>query len=214
MRDGQREGDSVGEQAAAQAERRARNNPFLVVSVRAGLLAYGTVHLLFAWIAVRLVTQHDAGSGSASDSATGQGALAQLADDPIGRVLLGAMAILFASLVFWQLVAALVGHRHRAGWQRGALRFAAACRALVYGYFAISCARQAARGASAAGKSPESTTARLLHSPLGPLLVLAIAAGFAGVGVGLAVFGARRRFVRLLDSQAREGGRRTAVVVL
>jgi hypothetical protein len=199
---------------AAWAERRARHSPALLGSVRAGFVAYGAVHLLFAWIAIRLVTNHDASSGSASKTATGQGALAQLADDPLGRILLGAMSVLFVILMLWQLLTALVGHRHRSGWRRVALRAAAVCRLLVYGYFAVSCARLSMRGADAAGRSPQSTTARILNAPLGPLLVIAVAAVAVGVGVALVVFGARKSFVRLLNQGARGGGRRKVVVVL
>jgi hypothetical protein len=44
--------------AAETVERRARHSDLLDWLVRAGLVAYGVLHLLLAWVSVRLVAGH------------------------------------------------------------------------------------------------------------------------------------------------------------
>ena len=201
--------------AAAQLERRARHSTALEWCVRAGLVAYGTLHLLLAWVALSLVLGHDAGpSGNGSGSATGQGALAQLAADTLGRVLLAAMAILFGGLAVWQLIAGLVGYRKDEGWKRHAMRFGAGCRVIAYAYFAVAAARFAAEGTQTSRESPSSTTGKLLDAPAGAFLVVAGGVVTASIGIGLAVFGLRKGFVDQLDSRARTSARRSPIVVL
>lgn len=201
--------------AAQAVERRARHSVLLDGAVRAGLVGYGVLHLLLAWVAVRLVVTHRGPPREGgSDSATGQGALAQLAGDTLGRVLLTAMAALFAGLAIWQLVAALVGYRDDDGWQRRAMRVGALCRVVAYGYFSVAAARLALQGRSGAGGSPQSTTARVMDAPAGPWVLVAAGLVVAGTGIGLAVFGIRRGFVGQLDGKARRSGRRLPIIVL
>src|SRR3954452_25234887 len=114
---------------AAKVDRGARQSRLLDAAVRFGLLAYGSVHLLIAWVAIRLVFDRGAGS------ATGQGALAQLAMVPLGRVTLAALVCSFTALVVWQLIAASVGFRDHQGWTRRLMQVAALGRAGVYACF-------------------------------------------------------------------------------
>ena len=200
--------------AAAQVEQRARRSTALEWCVRAGLVAYGALHLLLAWVALRLVVVGHDVAPSDRGSATGQGALAQLAADPLGRVLLAAMAILFAGLAVWQLIAGLVGYRKDEGWTRHAMRFGAGCRVVAYGYFAVASARFAAAGTDASRQSPRSTTERLLDAPAGQVLVVGVGVVAASIGVGLAVFGVRKGFVDQLDRRAQNSARRSPIVLL
>ncbi|NUR08239.1 MAG: DUF1206 domain-containing protein [Nocardioidaceae bacterium] len=197
---------------SVQVERRARRSTLLEWSVRAGLVGYGAVHLLLAWVALALVAGHDPGQGSAS--ATGQGALAQLADDALGRVLLTALAFLFAALAVWQLIAAAVGYRDDDGLKRLAMRLGAGCRVVAYGYFAVASAKFAAQGTNASRRSPESTTERVLNAPAGAALLVAVGVVMVAIGIGLAGFGVAKGFVDQLDSTARNADRRVPIVVL
>jgi hypothetical protein len=172
------------------------------------LVGYALVHLLLAFVAIRLVL------GASSGSATGEGALAQLAGDLLGRVTLGVMAVGFAVLVAWQLTAAAVGYRDRHGWSRYLMRAGAACRLVVYGYLAYSCAGFALTSGSAASGSPESGTAKLMALPYGPWLVAAVGATTGGVGIGLAVFGWQTGFLDQLDDEARNHDRRVPIVLV
>lgn len=192
---------------ARRLERRARRSDVLRHAVGVGLVGYGLVHLLVAWATLRVVL--DAAGGRA----TGSGAMAQVAVDPGGRLLLGGMALGFAALAVWQVVATVVGYRGDAGPRRWLMRVAAAARAVMYGYLAVAASGLVLQGPSGQG-SPRSATARLLALPAGPWLLGAVAVGFVATGTGLAVFGARRGFVGQLDERAREGGRRVPIVLL
>ena len=196
--------------AATQVERTARHSTVLDWSVRAGLVAYGALHLLLAWVALRLVTGHGSGSGSA----TGQGALAQLADDSLGRLLLSAMALMFGGLAVWQLIVAFVGYRRDVGLKRHLMRIGAASRVVVYGYLAFASARLATQGGSGSGQSPDSTTHRVMAAPAGTFILVAVGVAAAAIGIGLAVFGLTKSFLDQLDSQARNADRRVPIVVL
>jgi hypothetical protein len=193
---------------AERVDDKARHSAALQWAVRGGLVGYGLMHLLVAGVALRLVLDAHAGA------ATGQGALAQLADGGLGRATLGAMAVGFAALALWQLVAALVGYRDRDGLPRHAMRVGAAGRVVTYGYLTVACAGLALRGASARGRSPQSTTAGLMALPAGPWLVAGIGVSAAVIGVVLAVFGWRKGFLEQLDEEATSRDRRVPIVVI
>ncbi len=176
--------------------------------MRAGLVAYGAVHLLVAWVAVRLAF------GAGSGSATGAGALTQLAGTTSGKTALGAMAVAFVALVLWQVIVAAVGFRDRSGWSRIVMRLGAAFRSLTYGYLAVASARLVLSGRSGAGRSPGTMTARLMALPVGTFLVAMVGLAVMAMGVGLGVFGLKKGFLPQLDHQARTAQRRVPIVVL
>lgn len=193
---------------AREVERGAGRSRALEVAVRTGLGAYGFVHVLVAWVTLRLAL------GGSSGQATGKGALAQLADDTLGQLTLAAIALCFAALVVWQLLAAAVGFRDREGIVRHLMRIGAAARTVTYGYLGVSSARLAIEGRSASGGSPDSTTAKLMSVPAGQLLVAAVGLVAAGIGIGLVVFGLGKHFLGQLDDEARSRDRRVPIVVL
>jgi hypothetical protein len=193
---------------AREVERGAGRSTALDVAVRVGLGAYGFVHLLVAWVTLRLVF------GGSSGKATGKGALAQLADDALGQLTLGAIALCFVALVVWQLLAAAVGFRDRDGVMRHLMRAGAGARAVTYGYLGVSSARLAVEGRSASGGSPDSTTAKVMSAPAGQLLVAGVGLVAVGIGVGLVVFGLGKQFLGQLDAEACNQDRRIPIVVV
>src|SRR4051794_17538518 len=80
--------------------------------VRAGLVAYGFVHLVVAWLALQLVL------GSGGKNASQQGAFAKVARQPLGEVALFFVAGGLAALVVWQALDAVYGHRSSDGATR------------------------------------------------------------------------------------------------
>lgn len=193
---------------AQQVDEHAKNSTGLAAAVRIGLVAYGIVHLLIAWVAVRLTVEH--GSGTA----TGAGALAQLAGDRSGRVVLIAIACAFVALAVWQLIAAAVGFRDLSGRSRHLNRIGAASRVAVYAYFAWVSGKQAFQRSSGSGRSPESMTSKVLAAPAGQAVLTAVGLGAVAIGLGLAIFGARKGFLPQLDRTARTQDRRVPIVVL
>jgi hypothetical protein len=193
---------------AEKVDTTVRGGGWFAHVVRVGLIAYGVVHLLLAWVAVRLLFVHHAGT------ATSEGALAQLARDAWGRWTLATISAAFLALVAWQLVAMAVGYRQETGMKRHVMRVGAGGRAVVYGYFAWASAKFAVNGSSSKGRSPHSMTAQILDAPAGPLLLGVLACIVAGTGIALAVFGWRRQFLSQLDSAARHGDRRIPIALI
>jgi hypothetical protein len=193
----------------ASVETRVRSSDTFGWLVRAGLVGYGLFHLLVAAASVRLTLP-------GLSEIPGQGALARLAQDPVGLALLLLLAAGFAVLAVWQAVAAAVGHRHLAGRRRALMRAGAGCRVVAYGVLTFSVVSAVVHRdpSSATNQSPRSASAGVLEQPLGRLVLGGAGVVVVGVGIGLAVFGIRRQFLDQLDDEARERGRRVPIVVL
>jgi hypothetical protein len=173
--------------------------------VRTGLVCYAVVHLLIAWIALRLAW---GGGGDASQ----QGALQALAQTGAGPLLLGVVAAGMFALTVWQAAEAAFGqgrvaeqHDER---QRTLKRLSSAGRALVYLALGVSALRLVL-GAGSSGRSEEGFTAQVMGAPLGRVLVALVGVAILAVGVTQVVRGARRRFTEDLS-----GDRTRAVRVL
>src|SRR5699024_9652853 len=169
--------EELGSTARA-AGREAEESAALDHAVRVGLVSYGVVHLLLAWLMLQLAL----GSGGADVSTSG--ALHELAGGALGRVLLVVLAAGFAALVLWQLLDALVGHRQEQGVWRSLRRLVSLGRAVIYGALAVSAAKVAVGAGSSGGEArPDTITARLMEVPYGRVLVAAVGV----VAIGYAV---------------------------
>jgi hypothetical protein len=190
--------------SAQSVERSVRRSKGFDRAVRWGLVGYGLIHFLVGWVALRVVF------GSHTESS--QGALARVADQPVGVPLLVAVAAGFVVLAVWQLVAGLVGYRHLDGAKRQVMRLGAACRVVTYAYLGFSVVRLLVAGPS--GTSARHASAGLLEQPLGRLVLGGVGIVVGAVGVGLAVFGIRREFLEQLDEDAQETPRRIPIVLV
>ena len=192
-----------GEQAAQQV----RNSKALEVGVRVGLVSYGVVHLLIAWIALQVAWTHEQSQANSS------GALRQLASGSIGNVLLWVAALGLVALVIWQVGESIWGYTYEDGAKRLAHRLASAGRAVVYAALAFS-AFNIVGGSSKGGASTDSVTADLMKMSGGQLMVGLIGAGIAAVGVGLIARGITTAFTHHLQPTATAGESGTVVVRL
>jgi hypothetical protein len=163
---------------ADQVGRKAEQSDALHLAVRVGLISYGVVHLLIAWLAAQLAL------GDRAGSASGSGALAELAQKPFGTILLWIVGLGFFALVVWQLIESAFGHRSDEGNKRLAKRIASAGKAVVYGVLGVSALKVAIGSGGRESDDTDTLTARLMSMPFGTLLVglvgavvLAIAAG-------------------------------------
>lgn len=178
--------------------------------VRAGLVAYGVVHLIIAALGVQLAFVGD-GGGSASNS----GAFGQLAQSGTGQAVLWVMALGFVALVIWQVIEAAVGDRQAKGREQVLHRVGAAGRAVVYALLALGAASRAAGGGgSSSGSSSDSLTARLMSAPGGVLLVAAVGLGVIAVAGVLVHRGWTEGFTKHLDAAAARGERRRPILLL
>jgi len=176
-----------GARDASQQLRRNRSYPVLVA---VGLVSYGVVHLLIAWIALQIAW---GGGGDASQ----QGALRTLAKTGAGPVLLVVVAVGMLTLALWQAVEAFLGSGRVAQQHdeahRTRKRLASAGRAVVYLLLAVSAFRLVTGGGSAKGQE-EGLTSRLMHVPLGRVLVVVVAAAILAVGISQVVRGVKHKF--------------------
>ena len=81
--------------SAMGAADEAGNSDSLEHLARIGLIAYGVVHLLVAWLALQLAW------GSRQDSADQSGAMRTLAESPVGKPLLWVVAAGMIALAVW-----------------------------------------------------------------------------------------------------------------
>lgn len=181
-----------GARDASQQLRRTRGYHLLVA---VGLVCYGVVHLLIAWIALRIAW---GGGGDASQD----GALRTLARTGAGPVLLGVVAVGMLALVLWQAAEAAFGYGRVAQEhdERSRLRkrLSSAGRAVVYLVIGVSAARLVL-GAGSRGGQEDTLTGRLLQAPFGRLLVVLVAAAILAVGIAQVVKGVRQKFTEDLD---------------
>ncbi len=189
---------------ADEVGRRARNHDGVGHAVRFGLVTYGVVHLLVAWLAVQLAFGDSGGSASSS------GALRQLADQPFGAVLVWLVAVGMFLLVLWRVLEAATGHVEEDGATKLRKRIASLGEAVVFGAIGVS-ALSVALGSGGGGGS-DSATARLMDLPAGRWIVGAVGLGIIAVGAGLVVRAWTEKFRELLTSEGKSGDAGTAYI--
>lgn len=178
------------------AARSAVDHPALEWMARAGFAMNGVVHLLIGWIAIRIAT--GSGGGEASNS----GALAEIAQAPGGQVMLWAGVAAFVALGLWQVIEAVLGA------DEGIDRVKAAAKAAVYLALGVTAARFAAGGGSSDSAAASGTTAGLLGSGAGKVVLVVAGLVLLGVGGYHVYKGATAKFVEDLERTGRgEAGR-------
>ncbi|MGH3444254.1 MAG: DUF1206 domain-containing protein [Nocardioidaceae bacterium] len=162
----------------------------------AGLVTYGFVHLLVAWLAARIAF----GQGG---NASGTGALRTLAQNGPGRIILYVVAIGLFALALWQVAEAWSGQRDEDGLMRTLMRLASGAKAVVYAALGISGLRIAAGSGSSSGT--DSATATLMGQPAGQALVALVGVVIVVIGGVLAYWGVTDDFMKNLDFGGRTG---------
>lgn len=186
--------------SAMGAADEAGNSDTLENLARVGLIAYGVVHLLLAWLAIQL-----AWFGGSGQSADQSGAMSTLAQSPVGKPLLWVIAAGFIALAAWQAAEVL---RWRSGWSASgktrvkALRKSgkALVKAAIYIALAVLAIRFATGGGSSSSQQQQQTTAGVFGWPAGRWLVGAFGLGLIGVGVYHVYKGLSKRFLKEIDT--------------
>jgi hypothetical protein len=184
---------------AAGAADRAGNSDALEHLARIGLIAYGVVHLLIAWLAVQLAW----GVGGGAAQADQGGALTTLAQQPFGEVLLWVVAAGMVALAVWQAAEALRWRGNLSG--SGDARKKAAvkvvksvAKAVVYAVLAVLAIRYATGGGQSGGQEQQAA-AGIFGWPAGRWLVALIGLVVVGIGVYLVHKGISKRFLQEID---------------
>lgn len=198
---------SAQQDSAEAAARSARDHPALKWPARAGMFAYGVVYVIVAWLGGQLALGHRAGSAS------GSGALREIARQPLGAVSLWLAAAGFAALTVWQACQAVGGHRSSEGAKRWAGRLGSAVRTVVFGVLAVLAVRTAT-GTSGGGSGTGGVTADLMGRPFGPALVMGVGGVVAVLGIVSIHTAVTDRWRKGLDGGGRRGTAAGAVTVL
>ena len=184
------------------------SKPFRIL-VTVGLITYGIVHILVGWIAAQVAW----GGGGSSQEASQQGALAELAQNSIGVVVLWLTVVGLFAMAVWQAAEAAWGHRDKpSGFKRIRKRLSSVGRAITYAAIAIA-AITALRGASQSGdQKQEGWTARLLALPFGRVLVGVVGVAVIAVAVRLVIKGIKGKFTNDLDGGISRNAKRLGQV--
>ena len=183
---------------AEQAGRRADNSEWMDRAVRVGLVSYGVVHLILAWLAIRLAF------GDGGGSASSKGALHELAQTTPGRISLYVVAVGFLALALWQGLEAIWGHRAEDGGKRLVKRLTSAAKVVLYASLAITAFRTAI-GSSSGGTGTDGITAKVMSMPGGTVLVGLVGAAILVVAGFLAHRGWTEKFRSKLESDGKTG---------
>jgi hypothetical protein len=179
--------------------------PFQVV-VRLGLVAYGVVHLLVAWLVVQVAFGDLDGDGVGKADKTG--ALQSLSANAGGDVLLWLVAVGLAVSALWQLFEAITG-------ERTSLRLMNFGEAVLFGYLSFSAGKLAAGSpASSTDKAQLGLVGKLLAQSWGKPVVVLIGAGIVVAGLFVVRHGLAKRFAQEHDLAPAGRSVRTAVTRL
>ena len=167
---------------------------------RIGLVAYGVVHVLVAWLAIQL-----AWFGGGGQSADQSGAMATLAKSPVGKPLLWVIAFGLVALAAWQAAEVL---RWRGSWSAsGKARTKALQRsgkalvkAVIYAGLAVLAIRFATGSGKSSSQQQQQTAQGVFGWPAGRWLVGAAGLVLIGVGVFHVYKGVTKSFLKEIDT--------------
>jgi hypothetical protein len=182
---------------AERVGHQVRNSEAMDRAIRAGLVAYGIVHLLVGWLALQLAF------GDKGEKASNKGAMQELARQPFGEVLVWAIAIGMFLLVVWRVLEVFFGHLEKDGADLWKARAVSAMKAVIYAAVGISALSVAWRSGGSNGGSTWTKT--VMDWPAGQWIV-------AGVGLGVIVYGANHvrkgfteKYAKHLDAEGKSG---------
>ena len=167
----------------------AHDNVWFERVAKGGFAASGVLHLLIAFIVARLAL----GDGGNADQS---GALATLAAQPGGAVMLWVAAVVLAALGVWQLIETFVERDLKD-------RVKAAAVGVVYLVLAFSAAKFAMGSGQSSGQQNAGMSARMMQSGWGIAVLVIVALVLLGVGGYHVYKGATKGF---LDELTVRGG--------
>ena len=184
---------------ATTAAREAGDSPVVEWGARLGFVVVGVIHLLIAWIALRVAW----GIGGGTKKADTSGALQTMSSSGTGTVVLWVCVLGFLLLAVWQLLEAAVGHGEASD------RAKSGAKGVTYLVFAWTTFKVAQGTNSSAEKQTEDFTAGLMGSPGGRLLVGVVGLVVLGIAGYHVYKGWTKKFLEGVDtSQAGPSARR------
>jgi hypothetical protein len=201
VRNPRRTAQSTGREAAA--------SHWLQWLARGGLVARGVNYMLIGLLAVQIAF------GSKGKQADSAGALHAVAGQDGGIVVLWLLAAGFAGLALWRLAEAGYGQAGPGGHTAGK-RLVSLGLGAFYGFVSAGIvAFILGTGSQSSGNAEsQDLTAKVMAHPGGRWLVIGIGVGLFAAGSGLAAYGLRKQFTKVLDTAQMSARTRKAVVFL
>lgn len=180
----------------SSSAQRAKNNTLTQVLGRAGMVCYGAVHVIVAYLAVRVAF------GDTGEQADQKGAVQEVGSGTFGAVVLWILAVGLVAYGGWQAMQAAIGYQ----WigkksRRTRRRVGAAVKAVIGVALGIYAGRLVAGGGGGGSgdQQQQEFTAKLLSLPAGQVLVAIAAAVVIGVAVSQVRKGIKKSFLDDLD---------------
>jgi hypothetical protein len=183
--------------------------PGRVVDVlgRIGLVGYGVVHLVVAWLALQVAF------GVPDAPPDAGGAVGTIARTPGGAVALAVAAIGLLAFALWQITAAAIGFRWVSGGERMRKRVGAVAKSIAMTALAVIVIDYLTGMGSADATTVQQVAADVLELPAGRVLLGLAAAVLVGIAVAMTYTGVRRTFMGDLDVRRLGPGVRHAIEV-
>lgn len=205
----------LGEKAD-ELGRQADDSDTVDNAVRIGLVVYGLVYLVVAWLVVRLAL------GDHSESVSTEGALSEVGEQAFGRPLLFVVGGGMILLLCWRVMDALLGFRDKDGLELWRKRVAAIGQAIIYGALASKAISLALAGGSSGGGpgggskggGTRGITAKLMDLPLGQFVVGAVGLGVICAGAVQIWKGLSNKYRENLGSEGKRGTAGSAYLLL
>ena len=175
---------------AANAVEDASNSRALVIAARAGFAVSGLLHLLIGFVAIQLALGTPGKAGPADQA----GAVAQLAAQPQGLLLLWAGFAACVALALWQTSNAVFDYGQLEARKKVGKKLSAAGKAVVFAVIALTFAASASGSSQTGGQSTSDFTVSIIKAPGGAVLLIAIGAAIAVAGLVFVVLGVKGSF--------------------
>jgi hypothetical protein len=179
---------------AANAVEDASNSRALVIAARAGFAVSGLLHLLVGFVAIQLALGRAGQTGPADQA----GAVAQLAAQPQGLLLLWAGFAACVALALWQTSNAVFDYSQLEARKKVGKKLSAAGKAVVFAVIALTFAASASGNSQTSGQSTSDFTVSIIKAPGGAFLLIAIGVAIAIAGLVFVVLGVKGSFKKEL----------------
>jgi len=176
---------------------------------RVGLVSYGVVHLVVAWLALQVAF------GVPDVAADAQGAIGAIAATAWGTSALVVAAVCLLAFAVWQLIAAAIGFRWVYGGERFRKRWGAAAKAVATSALTVLIVEYlVGRNRPSGDTAARRLAAALLELPAGRVVVALVAVAVLALAGSMVYTGVRRTFMGDLDvHRLSEGGRRAVEII-
>jgi hypothetical protein len=190
--------------SANQSARQVATSRPVKMGARVGIVAYGILHVLIAWLALQIAF------GQGGQRADQNGAFQTLAQGTGGRILLWILVVGFVAACLWRLELAVWGYSYVHDTKKQVRRrVSSGAKAVLFAVLAFLAGRTATGGGSSGQQ--QQATAGVLGMPGGQFLVGLAGLAILGLGIYKIIRGWKKKFTEDMDLPADHKARMLAI---